>query len=200
MEGRPPGEIFAHQRWDEFFPQAGYILSLAQVAEETRFCGDGNWAAQGTGSVWTYGAGRCGYGARGGTLPPFLIKARYGEPVLTRIYNELPDDPDHLNNSGFGRNESQLHFHNAHNGAESDGAANVHHFRAPSTTTAGAPPWPAGTRSTPRRPTAVPPAPMERAAWSTSPAISANSRARCGRMTTASSSRPRMSTRAISVW
>ena len=31
-------------------------------------------------------------------------------------------------NGGFGRNEHQLHFHNAHNGAESDGAANVHHF------------------------------------------------------------------------
>ena len=31
-------------------------------------------------------------------------------------------------NGGFGRNETQLHFHNAHNGAESDGAANAHHF------------------------------------------------------------------------
>ena len=31
-------------------------------------------------------------------------------------------------NGGFGRNEHQLHFHNAHNGAESDGASNVHHF------------------------------------------------------------------------
>src|SRR5262249_36267015 len=30
--------------------------------------------------------------------------------------------------SGFGLNETQLHFHNAHNGAESDGAANTHHF------------------------------------------------------------------------
>jgi hypothetical protein len=31
-------------------------------------------------------------------------------------------------NNDFGRNETQLHFHNAHNGAESDSAANVHHF------------------------------------------------------------------------
>jgi hypothetical protein len=45
---------------------------------------------------------------------------------LTRIYNNLP--VDRSQNNGFGRNESQLHFHNAHNGAESDGAANVRHF------------------------------------------------------------------------
>ena len=61
-----------------------------------------------------------------GTLPPFLIKGRYGEPILTRIYNNTPLNREE--NGGFGRNETQLHHHNAHNGAESDGAANVHHF------------------------------------------------------------------------
>jgi FtsP/CotA-like multicopper oxidase with cupredoxin domain len=35
---------------------------------------------------------------------------------------------DAASNEGFGVNETQVHFHNAHNGAESDGAANVHHF------------------------------------------------------------------------
>src|SRR5215475_9874924 len=25
IEGRPPGEVFAHQRWDEFFPKVGYV-------------------------------------------------------------------------------------------------------------------------------------------------------------------------------
>ena len=25
MEGRPPGEFFAHQRWEEFFPKVGYV-------------------------------------------------------------------------------------------------------------------------------------------------------------------------------
>jgi FtsP/CotA-like multicopper oxidase with cupredoxin domain len=129
MEGRPPGEIFAHQRWDEFFPKVGYVMSLAQVADETRFCGDKvNWPAQDGTCVWTYTKGHCGNGTRAGSLPPFLIKARYGEPMLTRVHNNLPDDPDHKLNAGFGRNESQFHFHNAHNGAESDGAANVHHF------------------------------------------------------------------------
>ena len=63
---------------------------------------------------------------RRGSLPPFLIKGRYGEPILTRIYNNTP--VDRAENNGFGRNETQLHFHNAHNGAESDGATGAHHF------------------------------------------------------------------------
>lgn len=121
VEGRPPGEVFAHQRWDEFFPEVGYVLSLGQIAPNTKF--HPNFpAAQLANAVWTYGAGR----AARGRLPPMLIKARYGQPILTRVYNNLP--VNRAANGGFGRNESQLHFHNAHNGAESDGAANAHHF------------------------------------------------------------------------
>ena len=30
MEGRPPGEFFAHQRWDEYFPKVGFVLSMGQ--------------------------------------------------------------------------------------------------------------------------------------------------------------------------
>ena len=59
-------------------------------------------------------------------MPPFLIKGRYGEPILTRIHNNTP--VNRAQNGGFGRNETQLHFHNAHNGAESDGATGAHHF------------------------------------------------------------------------
>src|SRR5262245_56853679 len=55
-----------------------------------------------------------------------LFKGRYGQPILTRVYQNLP--VDRAQNGGFGRNETQLHLHNAHNGAESDGAANAHHF------------------------------------------------------------------------
>jgi hypothetical protein len=40
MEGRPPGEIFAHQRWDEFFPQVGYVMSRGQIAAETNCSAD----------------------------------------------------------------------------------------------------------------------------------------------------------------
>jgi hypothetical protein len=31
MKGRPHGEAFAHQRWDEFFPKVGYVLSLGEL-------------------------------------------------------------------------------------------------------------------------------------------------------------------------
>ena len=121
IEGRPPGEIFAHQRWDEFFPKVGYVMSLGQIAPGTKF--HPNFVAQNPNSVWSYGTGRF----VNGVLPPPLFKGRYGEPILTRIYNNLPVNRG-ANDSGFGVNETQLHFHNAHNGAESDGAANVHHF------------------------------------------------------------------------
>jgi len=120
LEGRPPGEVFAHQRWDEFFPKVAYVMSWSQVAPNSGL--HPNLPAQSPNSVWTFGTGR----DAAGTLPPFLIKGRYGEPILTRIYNTTPINRD--DNEGFGRNETQFHFHNAHNGAESDGAANTHHF------------------------------------------------------------------------
>jgi len=120
IEGRPPGEIFAHQRWDEFFPKVGYVMSLGSAAAGTRF--HPGFVDQYPNSVWSYGSGR--YVA--GNQPPPLVKVRYGEPALTRIYNNLP--LYRSANEGFGVNETQVHFHNAHNGAESDGAANVHHF------------------------------------------------------------------------
>jgi FtsP/CotA-like multicopper oxidase with cupredoxin domain len=120
-EGRAPGETFAHQRWDEFFPKVGYISSLSGVPTNTRF--HPALPAQNTNSVWTYGAGN--FTNHAASVPP-LIKGRYGEPILRRIYNNTP--ADRTQNGGFGRNETQLHHHNAHNGAESDGATNCHHF------------------------------------------------------------------------
>jgi FtsP/CotA-like multicopper oxidase with cupredoxin domain len=125
MEGRPPGEIFAHQRWEEFFPKEGYVFTLGQAAANQCFY-PGFFPSLNPNSCWTYGTGHCDYNTPSGTMPPPLIKARYGVPMITRIYNNLPTD--RAQNGGFGRNEHQLHFHNAHNGAESDGAANVHHF------------------------------------------------------------------------
>ena len=134
IEGRPPGEVFAHQRWEEFFPKVGYIFSLSQLAAGQTLFGPNNGIGPKNGSApdlaananWTYATGHTPFDKPSGTLPPPLIKGRYGEPIITRIYNNLP--VDRTQNGGFGRNEHQLHFHNAHNGAESDGAANVHHF------------------------------------------------------------------------
>ena len=122
MEGRPPGEFFAHQRWEEFFPKVGYAMSWTQCAPGTKF--HPNFPDQAPDSVWCYGTGN----THAGFMPPFLIKGRYGEPILTRIYNNTPVDREDNGPNHFGRNETQLHFHNAHNGAESDGATGAHHF------------------------------------------------------------------------
>jgi FtsP/CotA-like multicopper oxidase with cupredoxin domain len=120
MEGRPPGEAFAHQRWEEFFPQVGYVFSWGSCVAGTRF--HANLPEQDSNAVWTFGVGKFSQG----TMAPYLVKGRYGEPILTRIYNNTPTD--RLANRGFGRNETQLHFHNAHNASESDGATGAHHF------------------------------------------------------------------------
>ena len=124
IEGRPPGEIFSHQRWPEFFPKKAFIMTLGRVAPNTRF--HPGLAAQRENSVWSFGSGRFPARSRSGEMPPPLFKLRYGEPVTLRVCNDLPERRE--DNEGFGRHETQLHFHNAHNAAESDGAANVHHF------------------------------------------------------------------------
>ena len=122
MEGRPPGEWFAHQRWKEFFPQVGYALAMGECAAGTRF--HPAWPEQGPNKAWPMYHFE-GWG-KPGRMPIPLLKGRYGEPILMRFFNNLP--ADRTNNGGFGRNEFSTHFHNAHNGAESDGASNAYHF------------------------------------------------------------------------
>ncbi len=127
MEGRPPGENFAHQRWDEFFPKKAYVMSLGQVSEGTKF--HPGFEAQNPDSVWTFDSGHINNGTgalQRGVLPPPLIKVRYGEPVIFRNYNDVP--VSRAQNNGFGRNEFATHNHNAHNSASSDGANNAHFF------------------------------------------------------------------------
>jgi FtsP/CotA-like multicopper oxidase with cupredoxin domain len=130
-EGRPPGEFFAHQRWNEsdFHPVKGYLLSLGQVKGNSKF--HPNMPAQDANSVWSFGERPAGHrgsatGSQLGSAVPLLLQMRYYEPVICRIYNDLP--VNRTSNNGFGRNEISTHFHNAHNGAESDGACNAYHF------------------------------------------------------------------------
>ena len=190
MEGRPLGEFFAHQRWEEFFPKVGYVMSWGQVAPNTRF--HPNFPAQNPNSVWTFGTRRFVRGA----LPPFLIKGRYGEPIVARIYNNTPADREE--NEGFGRNETQFHFHNAHNGAESDGATNAHHFPGTfydyrwSTTLARRDKI--NTQAGDRRASG----PDGNGGLVNVAGDSANFREQCGATTIASFSRPRTCTRAVS--
>src|SRR3954470_17627408 len=118
-EGRPPGEFFAHQRWSgdptssnyDLFPKVGYILSLGQVAEKTGYCHEMPY--QNANAMWSFGTRQPGYtgnagGSRLGYGGPCLLKARYGEPILARIFNDLP--VDRTQNGGFGRNEISTHF------------------------------------------------------------------------------------------
>jgi FtsP/CotA-like multicopper oxidase with cupredoxin domain len=125
-EGRPPGMWFGHQGWQGYLPKVGYRLSLGQLDTSGANFHPSfhpNFPAQAQNAVWTFGSG--GLGTRG-VLPPPLIKIRYGEPALVRVYNNTPNDRHQ--NGGFGRNEVSLHNHNAHTGAASDGANNAYFF------------------------------------------------------------------------
>lgn len=121
VEGRPFSEVYAHQRWNEYTPKIAHLMSLGQIADGVSFAP--GMPAQHPNSVWSFGSG--GLGTRG-VLPPPLIKMRYGEPGITRVYNSMPID--RAQNNGFGRNEASTHNHNAHNGFASDGASNAYHF------------------------------------------------------------------------
>ena len=153
-EGRPPGEGWAHQRWNEFEPevyfqtattgsrtnlgfrdrkqdhgyQAGEFGRLGLYHNTTGAPGfDGTTSGinirfhplmpeQDQTSLWTFD----------GTLPPKLLKVRYGEPVLMRHYNALPIDVSA--NRGFGVHTLSTHEHNGHSPAESDGYTNAFFF------------------------------------------------------------------------
>jgi len=150
MEGRAPGEAFAHQRWNELVNGAagldgqvshplspvGFTMSVGQIAPGISYnLADPRWPAQLPSKVWTFAEGRF----QRGSLPISLMQARYGETVINRIYNNLPfydpqwgsscfPDCGNTTNGGFGRQEPAIHNHNGHNGSNSDGAQNCHFF------------------------------------------------------------------------
>jgi len=153
-EGRPPGEGWAHQRYNEFIPRV--FLKTAQAGARV------NGGFRDTRQLHRYQAGEFGPGGlyhntagqpntegttRGiapqfhpnfpvqdhtalwtfdGTFPPKLLMARYGEPILNRHYDALPIDP--AANRGFGLHTISTHEHNGHSPAESDGFTNAFFF------------------------------------------------------------------------
>ncbi len=154
-EGRPPGEDWAHQRWDEFYPEV--YFQTAQVGSRV------NEGLRDEKQMHGYGVGEFAPGglyhntmsgvegfdgtANGipvafhpnfphqepnalwtfdGTFPPKLLMARYGESILMRHYNALPINP--AANFGFGLHTITTHEHNGHNPAESDGYAQAFFF------------------------------------------------------------------------
>ncbi|MDD9933124.1 MAG: multicopper oxidase domain-containing protein, partial [Myxococcales bacterium] len=153
-EGRPPGEDWAHQRWDEFGPEI-YFQSAQAGARTNRGLRDdmqlhryrkgefgprglyhstaGNRATEGTtkGIAVKFHPRMPVQDHRAlwtfdGTFPPKLLMARYGEAVLFRHYNALPIQV--TANRGFGIHTITTHEHNGHHPAESDGFANAFFF------------------------------------------------------------------------
>ncbi len=136
IEGRPPGPIWAHQRWEELLPQIAIEVTQEGSKVNTvynpgvasnhnsginpaapfsvRF--HPNLPDQRVNTFWTFN----------GTLPPKLAIVRYGEPVLLRHHNRLPFDV--RLNDGFGRHTISTHEHNGHHGAENDGFTGAFFF------------------------------------------------------------------------
>ncbi|SEG23921.1 multicopper oxidase family protein [Nitrosomonas ureae] len=102
----------SHQRWEEFFGLLDYPLQPGQAdtyelraTPITDYEFHPDYEKQ---LAWNY-VGKDGY------KNP-TIHARYGRPVILRLYNDLP-----ANHSGFGTPEISLHLHNLHTPSESDG-------------------------------------------------------------------------------
>ena len=153
-EGRPPGNDWAHQRWEEFFPEVYFVTAQAGArsngglrdTKQLHEYSDGEFAPNGLYHNTVGGAGFDGT-TKGisvrfhpnmpvqepntvwtfdGTFPPKLLMVRYGEPVLMRHYNALPIDP--AANYGFGLHTITTHEHNGHTPAESDGYTQAFFF------------------------------------------------------------------------
>src|SRR5438034_11658288 len=136
IEGRPPGAIWAHQRFAQFYPKIAIEVSQAVATTNTTYnpgvpssLNSGinpatsiplkfhpGWPVQNPLNVWTFN----------GTIPPKLAQIRYGEPVLLRHHNKLPFNI--TQNAGFGRHTISTHTHNAHHGAENDGFTGAFFF------------------------------------------------------------------------
>jgi len=136
IEGRPPGDIWAHQQFAAFPPrvaievtQEGAKVNNAYNPQVPSSLNSGINAAapfsprfhpdlpvQSPLKLWTHN----------GTLPPKLMIVRYGEPVLFRHRNKLPFDV--TQNGGFGRHTISTHEHNGHHGAENDGFTGAFFF------------------------------------------------------------------------
>jgi len=136
IEGRPPGDVWAHQRFNDFPPAVAVEVTQMGARVNTTYnptvpssLNSGINAAsprgprlhpdfpdQGPLSLWTFN----------GTLPPNLVIGRYGEPILFRHHNGLPVDV--TRNGGFGRHTISTHEHNGHHGAENDGFSGAFFF------------------------------------------------------------------------
>ncbi len=154
IEGRPEGDGWAHQRWNEFFPVKSFKTAQTGARanrglrdkKQLHGYASGEFAPGGLYHNTTGLAGFNGTTAGikpqihplmpvqsgqnlwtfDGTFPLKLLMVRYGEPILMRHYNALPIDVSA--NAGFGMHTISTHEHNGHNPAESDGFAGAFFF------------------------------------------------------------------------
>ena len=138
-EGRPPGPMWAHQRWEQCPPKVAVeVTQSGNKGPNTRYnpgvsasqinlMGMGpsssldlkfhpSMPMQDENSVWTFN----------GSIPPKLLIGRYNEAILMRHHNGLPHNKQ-LNN-GFGCHTISTHEHNGHHGAENDGFTGAFFF------------------------------------------------------------------------
>jgi FtsP/CotA-like multicopper oxidase with cupredoxin domain len=101
----PPPDPAAHQLWDKYPPKKFYTF----YEQEFR------WVYH---PDPPYAAGSWGWGFDGITPGP-TFHARYGEPILVRRFNSLPN----VGNSKvtFALPSTSTHLHNGHTASESDG-------------------------------------------------------------------------------
>lgn len=107
-----------HQAWDRYPPRKFYELRVRQAKHSFH----PHLPEQ---DIWGYD----------GLLPGPTFVASYGEPILVRIDNDLPE-----NATGFGSPEISTHVHNAHTPSESDGFPGDYYSRTkygPTLTRAG---------------------------------------------------------------
>ena len=100
MEGRPPGPLFAHQRWEEFYP-VGYLMSIGQCQAGTRLreMPEQNQMPCGRSDL---GAGNGRIARRADRLWRALpVRRAAASLFVTQIYNDLPTD--RAANGEFGR-------------------------------------------------------------------------------------------------
>jgi len=90
-----------HQRWGEFLPEAEYFVQGRPSTH--RFHSDYLPTY-----IWGWN----------GVYPGPTLRNNYGDPVIVRFDNRLPDNSPH-----FGLNEITVHLHNGHTASESDGFA-----------------------------------------------------------------------------
>lgn len=95
----PPPNPANHQRYDEFPPQKFYEVHERQFLHAYH-------PEMPPAVTWGYD----------GMAPGPTFHARYGEPILVRMYNDLPPDLP-----SFGLPSTTTHLHNLHTASESDG-------------------------------------------------------------------------------